>query len=125
MPTVGAIVAAAGSGSRLGRGSKALVRHNGRTTLARVLGRAFDDDPIQRWAFPRAGIRARYGHRFFRWSLWRCAEQQVSWTETAIDRIVKGKIVENWINEDALGRLQQLGALPTPGCKFGNYIGGI
>ncbi len=37
MPTVGAIVAAAGSGSRLGRGSKALVRLNGRTTLARVL----------------------------------------------------------------------------------------
>lgn len=35
--TVGAIVAAAGSGTRLGRGSKALVRLNGRTTLARVL----------------------------------------------------------------------------------------
>jgi 2-C-methyl-D-erythritol 4-phosphate cytidylyltransferase len=30
-------VAAAGTGSRLGRGSKALVRLNGRTTLARVL----------------------------------------------------------------------------------------
>jgi hypothetical protein len=39
----------------------------------------------------------------------------VTWTETAIDRIVEGKIVENWINEDALGRLQQLGALPTSG----------
>src|SRR3989475_11475191 len=37
MPTTGAIVAAAGTGSRLGRGSKALVRLNGRTTLARVL----------------------------------------------------------------------------------------
>lgn len=37
MATVGAVVAAAGSGSRLGRGSKALVRLNGRTTLARVL----------------------------------------------------------------------------------------
>lgn len=36
-PIVGAIVAAAGSGSRLGRGSKALVRLNGRTTLARAL----------------------------------------------------------------------------------------
>jgi len=41
--------------------------------------------------------------------------KQVTWTETAIDRIVDGKIVENWINEDALGRLQQLGALPTTG----------
>jgi len=37
MAAVGVIVAAAGSGSRLGRGSKALVRLNGRTTLARVL----------------------------------------------------------------------------------------
>jgi len=41
--------------------------------------------------------------------------KRVTWTETAIDRIVEGKIVENWINEDALGRLQQIGALPTPG----------
>lgn len=41
--------------------------------------------------------------------------KQVTWTETAIDRIVEGKIVENWINEDALGRLQQIGALPTTG----------
>ena len=39
----------------------------------------------------------------------------VTWTETAIDRIIEGKIVENWINEDALGRLQQIGALPTSG----------
>ena len=39
--------------------------------------------------------------------------KQVTWTETAIDRIADGKIVENWINEDALGRLQQIGALPT------------
>ena len=41
--------------------------------------------------------------------------KQVTWTETASDRIVEGKIVENWINEDALGRLQQIGAPPTPG----------
>ena len=41
--------------------------------------------------------------------------KQVTWTETAIDRIVEGKIVENWINEDALGRLQQIGALPSSG----------
>jgi predicted ester cyclase len=41
--------------------------------------------------------------------------KQVMWTETAIDRIVDGKIVENWVNEDALGRLQQIGALPTAG----------
>jgi predicted ester cyclase len=41
--------------------------------------------------------------------------KQVTWTETVIDRIVDGKIAESWINEDALGRLQQIAALPTPG----------
>src|SRR5256712_11972452 len=48
MPTVGAIVAAAGTGSRLGRGSKALVRLNGRTTLARVLELFLALDEIDR-----------------------------------------------------------------------------
>ena len=41
-PSVGVIVAAAGSGSRLGRGSKALVRLHGRTTLARAHREAAD-----------------------------------------------------------------------------------
>src|SRR6201993_1474245 len=48
MPTVGAIVAAAGMGSRLGRGSKALVRLNGRTTLARVLELFLALDEVER-----------------------------------------------------------------------------
>jgi 2-C-methyl-D-erythritol 4-phosphate cytidylyltransferase len=46
--TVGAIVAAAGTGTRLGRGSKALVRLNGRTTLARVLELFLALDEIDR-----------------------------------------------------------------------------
>jgi len=40
--------------------------------------------------------------------------KQVTWTETWIWRIVDGKFVEFWSNEDDLGRLQQIGALPTP-----------
>lgn len=48
MPSVAAIVAAAGTGSRLGRGSKALVRLNGRTTLARVLELFLDLDEIDK-----------------------------------------------------------------------------
>src|SRR5260370_12091189 len=48
MTTVGAIVAAAGSGSRLGRGSKALVPLNGRTTLARVLELFLALDEVER-----------------------------------------------------------------------------
>jgi predicted ester cyclase len=41
--------------------------------------------------------------------------KQVTWTDTSIDRIADGKIVESWFNEDSLGLLQQIGALPTPG----------
>ncbi len=41
--------------------------------------------------------------------------KQITWTETSIDRIADGKIVEGWFNEDAVGRLQQIGALPMPG----------
>ncbi len=41
--------------------------------------------------------------------------KQVTWTYTVIDRILDGKIVEQWSNGDDLGRLQQLGALPTTG----------
>ena len=46
--SVGAIVAAAGLGTRLGRGSKALVRLNGRTTLARALELFLGLDEITR-----------------------------------------------------------------------------
>ena len=42
-------------------------------------------------------------------------DKQVTWTETQIFRIADGKIVEQWSNEDDLGRLQQVGALPMPG----------
>jgi len=41
--------------------------------------------------------------------------KQITWTITTIDRIADGKIVENWFNDDSVGRLQQIGALPSPG----------
>lgn len=47
---VGAIVAAAGTGTRLGLGSKALVQLNGRTTLARVVELFLGIDEIERVA---------------------------------------------------------------------------
>lgn len=40
--------------------------------------------------------------------------KQITWTYTSIDRIIDGKIVEQWSNGDDLGRLQQLGVLPSP-----------
>jgi steroid delta-isomerase-like uncharacterized protein len=36
-------------------------------------------------------------------------------SSTNIHRIDHGKIVEQWANSDALGMLQQLGAIPAPG----------
>jgi GNAT superfamily N-acetyltransferase len=48
--------------------------------LTDVLVRAFDDDPVMRWVFPGARARARYGDGFFRWSLWRYANHQATWT---------------------------------------------
>src|SRR6266480_6621741 len=41
--------------------------------------------------------------------------KQVTWTETWIYRIADGKLVELWTNEDDVGRLQQIGALPMAG----------
>ena len=35
-------------------------------------------------------------------------------TGTSIERIVDGKIVETWDNYDALGMMQQIGAIPSP-----------
>lgn len=40
--------------------------------------------------------------------------RQVAFTSIAIWRIVSDRIVEHWIILDALGLLQQLGAVPTP-----------
>ena len=41
--------------------------------------------------------------------------KQVSETGIFIDRIVNGKAVEQWINGDDLGLLQQLGVVPAMG----------
>lgn len=41
--------------------------------------------------------------------------KQVSGTGIFITHIVNGKAVEQWINGDDLGLLQQLGVVPTPG----------
>lgn len=40
--------------------------------------------------------------------------RQARWTAISITRVVNGKIVEQWGEQDLLGVLQQLGALPAP-----------
>ena len=39
---------------------------------------------------------------------------QMAITGITIDRIEEGKIVEEWENWDALGMMQQIGAVPSP-----------
>jgi predicted ester cyclase len=41
--------------------------------------------------------------------------KRVTITATTIERVAGGKIVEHWINFDALGMMQQLGVVPPPG----------
>jgi predicted ester cyclase len=41
--------------------------------------------------------------------------KQIAVPGVLIDRIVGGQIAEEWASYDALGMLQQIGALPTPG----------
>ena len=39
---------------------------------------------------------------------------RVTVSGTSVERIVDGKIVETWDNYDALGMMQQIGAIPSP-----------
>jgi len=41
--------------------------------------------------------------------------REVRWSGVAIDRIVDGRIAENWVSWDMLGMLRQLGAVSWPG----------
>jgi steroid delta-isomerase-like uncharacterized protein len=41
--------------------------------------------------------------------------KQVTVTGMLIDRVVNGKIIEEWSNQDWLGLVQQLGVVPTTG----------
>lgn len=40
--------------------------------------------------------------------------KHVTYSGIGIDTVVKGTITEMWLNFDALGVLQQLGAVPSP-----------
>lgn len=41
--------------------------------------------------------------------------KQATWTGILIFRIADGKIVDQWIEQDQLGLMQQLGVVPPPG----------
>jgi ribosomal protein S18 acetylase RimI-like enzyme len=64
--------------------------------LTEVLARAFDDDPVLRWVFPGTRNRDRYGGQFFRWSLWRCADQNVTWTTDGLAGAAIWALPDRW-----------------------------
>jgi predicted ester cyclase len=41
--------------------------------------------------------------------------KHVTYVGIGIDKVVNGTITEMWLNFDALGMLQQVGAVPSPG----------
>ena len=45
--------------------------------------------------------------------------QQSQITGISIERIEDGKVVETWVNWDAMGMMQQLGVIPPPGQSGG------
>lgn len=49
-------------------------------SLASVLARAFDDDPITRWSYGDGDRRPFWAARFFGWQLRRLVRQDVTWT---------------------------------------------
>lgn len=40
--------------------------------------------------------------------------KRVTVTDVHIERVANGKIVERWVGFDAMGMMQQLGAIPSP-----------
>jgi ribosomal protein S18 acetylase RimI-like enzyme len=85
-------------------------------TLTQVLARAFDDDPIQRWVFPGARVRARYGGAFFRWLLWRCSDQQVTWTTDDLAGAAVWNLPDRW--QVSVSQLAKLGQLAGAGVRW-------
>ena len=61
-----------------------------------MLARAFDDDPVQLWAYPRPRARERYGGAFFRWELWRHADQGVTWTTSDLAGAAIWALPDRW-----------------------------
>ncbi len=45
--------------------------------------------------------------------------KQVTYTAVGIDKVINGTIMEMWLNCDARGMLQQMGAVPRPGSTAG------
>jgi predicted N-acetyltransferase YhbS len=64
--------------------------------LSAVLARAFHDDPVTTWSFPREHSRLRWARRFFAWDLKRLVDQEVAWTTEATDGTALWALPGRW-----------------------------
>ncbi len=72
------------------------VNRGDRSQLAGVLARAFDDDPVTRWAYGDGAARQRATERFFAWQLERLTGQDVSWTTEATEGAALWALPGSW-----------------------------
>jgi len=77
--------------------------------LARALARAFDDDPVTMWVYPRDASRQKWSSRFFAWQLRRLLDQDVTWTTDARDGAAIWALPGQWREEpqEAVALLRQ------------------
>ena len=97
------------------------VRHvtaDDRDELARVLMRAFADDPVTRWVYgerppgSRGERKARREQRFFSWVLGRLTGQEVSWTTDACEGAAIWALPGRW--RETPREVLQLSAFTAP-----------
>src|SRR3954469_15788501 len=81
--------------------------------LARVLARAFDDDPVTRWVYGDGRGRARWSANFFRWQLRRLTPQDVTWTTEDHEGAALWALPDRW--RETTGEMLRLLAGTLPG----------
>jgi len=81
--------------------------------LARVLARAFDDDPVTRWVYGEGGGRARWSANFFAWQLRRLVPQDATWTTEGREGAAIWALPERW--RESAGEMLRLVATTFPG----------
>jgi ribosomal protein S18 acetylase RimI-like enzyme len=81
--------------------------------LARVLARAFDDDPVTRWVYGEGRGRARWSANFFRWQLRRLTPQDVTWTTEDHEGAALWALPDRW--RETTGEMLRLLAGTLPG----------
>lgn len=80
--------------------------------LARVLARAFEDDPFLRWAFDRPARRERSSLRFFHWYVAQLIDQDVTWTTASYGGAAVWALPRQW--EPSIGQsLRLVGGVAT------------